>query len=431
MTYNTDERLKSYLDTNQQHREQMCLAVLALDKRFTEVRPRHPRGGPDGGRDIEAIYRREHTAYGAVGFVNQAADVEEKKKTIRGKFTDDVGVAWAAIPRPSVFIFFCNVNFTIGEKASLVAEAKTAGFLECEIFDRERIRISLDTADGFAARFQYLGLPMSEAEQASFFAKWGDEINSVISTGFQQVHNTLAHLLFLHEANKPITGFHVQFQLDREYAAKEIGHFRAFCWVLLREPKLKILQLIFGSSDKANRFRPDVEAKASPSGISHGIGSGQWHIPFDPENSANTVDVPEEYVQSGSSSSIGKDAVRTLVCSYTTGSFIRFEPVLSLADFEDAMFTPLLSHSLANKVSRITVYANGYLLLDLPKDKFRIDSSPFEEDMLSASFDAIELGDPWVRLRPAEFSSSFRFTFSSEVPMRMFVSRQASNDQQV
>ena len=71
MPFETDERLKSYLDTNQLGREQMCLAILALDKRFTNVRPRHPRGGPDGGRDIEAVFRKEHLAYGAVGFVNQ------------------------------------------------------------------------------------------------------------------------------------------------------------------------------------------------------------------------------------------------------------------------------------------------------------------------------------------------------------------------
>ncbi len=42
MSYLTDERLKSYLDTNQLHREQLCLALLALDNRFTNVRPRHP-----------------------------------------------------------------------------------------------------------------------------------------------------------------------------------------------------------------------------------------------------------------------------------------------------------------------------------------------------------------------------------------------------
>ena len=77
MPYQTDERLKSYLDTNQLHREQLCRAILAIDKRFSDVRPRHPRGGPDGGRDIEALFRDESLAYGAVGFVNQANDSKD------------------------------------------------------------------------------------------------------------------------------------------------------------------------------------------------------------------------------------------------------------------------------------------------------------------------------------------------------------------
>ena len=44
------------------------------------------------------------------------------------------------------------------------------------VFDQERIRIVLDSADGFSIRFQYLQIPLSEAEQATFFAKWGDDI---------------------------------------------------------------------------------------------------------------------------------------------------------------------------------------------------------------------------------------------------------------
>jgi hypothetical protein len=68
LAYQTEQRLKNYLDTNQLHREQLCLAVVALDKRFSEVRPRHPRGGPDGGRDIEAIFKKDQRAFGAVGF---------------------------------------------------------------------------------------------------------------------------------------------------------------------------------------------------------------------------------------------------------------------------------------------------------------------------------------------------------------------------
>ena len=86
MPYETDQRLKSYLDTNQLHREQLCRAVLAIDKRFTNVQPRHPRGGPDGGRDMEGTYRREQKAFGAVGFVNEANNSKEQKTKTSAKF---------------------------------------------------------------------------------------------------------------------------------------------------------------------------------------------------------------------------------------------------------------------------------------------------------------------------------------------------------
>ena len=77
MTYETDQRLKNYLDTNQLARERLCLAVLAIDKRFSDVKPRHPRGGPDGGRDIEAVFRSSETAFAAVGFLNEANDSDD------------------------------------------------------------------------------------------------------------------------------------------------------------------------------------------------------------------------------------------------------------------------------------------------------------------------------------------------------------------
>jgi hypothetical protein len=124
-----------------------------------------------------------------------------------------------------------------------------------------RLRVALDSPDGFAARFQFLNIPMSESEQASFFAKWGDEIQSVIATGFQEVHSTLSQLLFLQEAGRPISGLHVQFKFDREYDASEIGHFRAFCSVYLREPKLDMWGLLIGKTDKADRFRTDIKER--------------------------------------------------------------------------------------------------------------------------------------------------------------------------
>lgn len=434
MAYETDERLKGYLDTNQLHREQLCLAILALDKRFTNVRPRHPRGGPDGGRDIEAQFRGAELAYGAVGFVNQAADVEEKKRTIRTKFGDDLNSAWNANPRPSVFVFFTNVNFTAGEKSDLISQARAKGFAACEILDRERLRAALDSPDGFAARFQFLNIAMSESEQASFFAKWGDEIQSVIATGFQEVHSTLSQLLFLQEAVRPISGLHVQFKLDREYDATEIKHFRTFCSIYLREPKLDIFGLLIGKTDKAHRFRTDIkqEHEERP-GIALGIASGQWKVAWSgmseqEDSSESDVDddnYVEKYVPIGCGSAVGMKSVKHLVVSYTTASFIRFEPVLSLMDFDECMLMPILNKSLAEKLQGIRIYANGYMLLDLDKEAFEIDSSNFEFD-LDEAFSEDELSDPWVRIRPAKFSSGFNLSFLDNVPVRMFKSKKAT-----
>jgi len=261
MPYETDERLKSYLDTNQLGREQLCRDVLSVDPRFGEVTPRHPRGGPDGGRDLEARYRQRHLTFGAVGFINQATDSSENRRAARAKFQSDLRRALSAEPKPECFVFFTNINLSVTEKDELVKSALAKGLTYCEVMDRERLRIALDGPDGFSARYQHLGLPLSEAEQASFFAKWGDDIQGVVSSGFARVDSTLRRLLFLQEASSVLSEFVIFFELDRTYAAEEIGHFRAFCYMHLKEPKHGIFGILFGSSDRANRMREDWPGK--------------------------------------------------------------------------------------------------------------------------------------------------------------------------
>ncbi len=223
MPYETDERLKNYLDTNQMRREQMCLAVMAIDKRFSDVRPRHPRGGPDGARDIEAMFNGVQRAFGAVGFINQATDSDSDKRRTQNKFIDDLTEALKQQPQPEVFIFFTNVNLTLQEKDGLVKVAQANGIAYAELFDRERIRISLDNPDGLSIRFQYLGIPLSEAEQATFFARWGDDIQGVIADGFGQVQTLLNRILFLEEAALPLLDLTVVLELDKEWRGSEIG----------------------------------------------------------------------------------------------------------------------------------------------------------------------------------------------------------------
>lgn len=431
MPYQTDERLKGYLDTNQLHREQLCRAVLATDKRFSDVRPRHPRGGPDGGRDVEAVFRGDQLAYGAVGFVNQANDSVEQKRGIQTKYSSDLKNAVNAQEQPDAFVFFTNVNLTIGEKDSLVAEAKKAGLKHCEIVDRERLRIVLDSPDGFSIRFQYLNIPLSEAEQASFFARWGEDIQSVISTGFQKVERTLDRILFFQEAGDPLHHFTLSFELKRKYSADEIGHFRLFCSMYLKEPKHKVLVLIFGSSDKSNRMRNDiaVDFTVQLPGIRHGISSGQWESYVDVQSADESNSQDEEaerYTQVGSSSSIGRDEVEFLPISYNKDSFIRLAPNISLRDLDEATFLPILNKTLAEKVRAIHIFSDGYKIKEIGPDELTIDTTDFEPHF-PVVFTSQELVDPWVRIRPSDIASAFHIQFFEQTPKRMFVPGQVMN----
>ena len=52
----TDERLRMW-NLSQATRERLCAAVLSLSADYQDVRPRRPEGGPDRGRDLEAVFR--------------------------------------------------------------------------------------------------------------------------------------------------------------------------------------------------------------------------------------------------------------------------------------------------------------------------------------------------------------------------------------
>ena len=419
MPYQTDERLKNYLDTNQLQRERMCRAILAIDKRFSEVRPRHPRGGPDGGRDIQAIYREEQTTFGAVGFVNQANDSEEQKRTIKKKFIDDLESASSADIEPKVFIFFTNINLTLKEKENLIAKAKKKNLLHCEIMDREILRIALDNLDGFSIRFQYLNIPLSEAEQASFFAKWGDDIQSVISTGFQKIENTLNRILFFQEASDSLIYLTFSFELDKEYDAEEIGHFRLFCSMHLKELKHKIFSILFGSFDRTDRIGESfmVEEKV---GIKHGISGAQWeqYLSEDKEKF--------QYSLIGSSAGVGMDIVKSISITYSKDDFVRISPNLNLKDFYDLMYLPILNKSLVKKIKTIHIYANGYKLQEIHKSDFNIDYDSFKVK-IPIEFSSNELQDSWVRIRPNS-ASAFKISFFDKTPKRMYLPKQINAD---
>ncbi len=173
----------------------MCLGILALDRNYSDIRPRRPEGGPDGGRDIECR-RLGEKCFGAVGFKNSISDSPKDKKEIQKKFEDDVLKARSSDTAVKVFVFFCNVDFTPREIKNLELFAQRYHFTHIDVYWRERIRMALDNAEGLAIRFQYLGIPLSEAEQAAFFARYGKELEDLLHGRFDRIEQKLDELEF-------------------------------------------------------------------------------------------------------------------------------------------------------------------------------------------------------------------------------------------
>ena len=173
----------------------MCLGVLALDRNYSDIRPRRPEGGPDGGYDIECK-RLGEKCFGAVGFKNSVSDSLQDKKDIRKKFKDDVGTARQADGTVKAFVFFCNVDFTPGELEELERFARGYDFSHVDIYWRERLRHALDGVDGLALRFQYLGIKLTDAEQAAFFARFGKELEDLLHGRFNRIEHRLDEIEF-------------------------------------------------------------------------------------------------------------------------------------------------------------------------------------------------------------------------------------------
>ena len=177
----TDRSLKDQLNSNQAGRERMCLKILSIQDNFSDVTPRLPKGGPDGGRDLQAFYNGQ-LCYGAVGFVNDAADAQHRSQ-IETKFKDDLKSAITAndVEKTDLktFVFFTNVSLTPASFASLEKIAADDGIETCKIYDRERLANVLDSPKGYAIRFQYLNISMTDAEQFGLFNSMSETISEL------------------------------------------------------------------------------------------------------------------------------------------------------------------------------------------------------------------------------------------------------------
>ncbi|WP_147418753.1 hypothetical protein [Sphingobium terrigena] len=412
MPYETDEKLKGFLDANQLHREQLCAAILSIDGRFRSVTPQHPRGGPDGGTDIVATFEGSQSAIGAVGFLNQATDNAQDKRKIKKKLLDDIQRA-ASLKSASVFVFFTNVNLTRMERERSISAAHASGFHVCEIFDRERLRLALDSPDGLAIRFQYLGIALSDAEQAAFFSKWGERINDVIADGFGETHRLLKRIQFLHEYSLPIKSLKISIKIKEDCSLSSVRPIRLYARLLYETPKGNLVGHQFSMIEET-----------PPSDLSQ--GGSFWlrtaELYMTPDNpyylDPECYNKYEYHVIKRDSGFIlhsryAKDINFHMQIS-TTSKGNR----ISLSDIDQSLLYIYANKSLALNICNIDFYSDLYKFDGFSSDDFRkINVEEFSSGL--STYEDRENSERGALLRIGQCFAPFHFDFSRTTPIRL------------
>lgn len=393
----TDERLCSWLDSDNLTRERLSLAIIKSNNKYKDVYPVHPRGGPDKGRDIEAILNNEKVII-AVGFLNSANDSNDHRKKIIKKFESDLKRAKEEFEDLHSFVFITNVNLTMTQKEKAKQYAKSNGISFCDIYDRELIRILLDSPDGFVIRYQYLGISLSETEQVAFFTKWGDALQNFISKSFESVDEKLSRIQFLQEANRPLRSLNCILRLKDELYINDSSHFRIVMVIMPTTPLKKFRQLHIGACDvglssgiKRSNF------------IDDGIILSFWE------------DNPKHVIMSGSRS--WNKPVFTIIANGGYSEWDIRNPMINLCDLDECHFGFFVNESLARIIRSIEVNANDYLLWFSEIDNLHIDEHK-TIPLTPWDFTPSELKDKWVRIMP---SSGVGFlSFGDITPKRIY-----------
>jgi hypothetical protein len=212
----TEYRLRSWLNGRQPDQEGMCLQLLPTLGPYTRCRPRRPKGGPDGGRDLEAVHEGQFEVWGAVGFENNASSNSEHRAQAARKFKADLARALLENPDLSGFVFFTNVDLTTSAKAKLLewARGQSQTLKHVEIFDFEVLRSKLDSQEGLIPRLQFLDIEMSKTEQVALFDRYGTQMLNALHQRFDDVGKLIEKLEDLASFSAPLSEIDLRLALD-------------------------------------------------------------------------------------------------------------------------------------------------------------------------------------------------------------------------
>jgi hypothetical protein len=393
----TEERLRSWLDANQPARERLCIQILSLDRRFKDVRPRQPKGGPDGGLDIEASFEDGSRVIGAIGFRNSPSDSTADQRWVRAKFKSDFAAAKASAGAVEVFVFMTNVRLTVGMRAKLLELGRSLGARSVEIFDREQMRVVLDGPEGLAARYQFLQIPLSEAEQSAFFSRWGADLERLVASSFAAVEERLRRLEFLHEKEQLLSSLSFYVTLREHTAIAELPHVRVVLFLAKFTQNVERSQWHVGVCNNA------PIRNASGCGAGPCLAGAFW------------LDDPAKLHTS--SASTWPDPFAGIAGGGGFSEFTEPQVAAKLSDLDEGFFAFFMNQRLFEHVTAVRLYANQYLIWSATADQLRADP-PSKTPVTPWVFSEDELADAWVRVMAKGGTGTIHF--SSVTPRRMW-----------
>jgi hypothetical protein len=318
---------------------------------YTRERPRRPKGGPDGGRDIEAVHEGSTVAWGAVGFRNGGGNDEQARREASTKYESDLCRSLQENPTLQAFVFFTNVDLTPTIVEKLKDTAASKGVPVVDIIDLERLRHALDSPEGLIARLQYLDIPMSATEQIALVNKFGTQLQSAVSTRFDRVERTLSQMERFLGFQKPLYRLDAFVSLEGQHRSSDIGN----QGVLLKIGGLQNL----GKSATCLLWNLSSHANSA----THLVTSAQLWLDEDTEKI--TPFMP----------SLGLSP--SLMTAYCELSLTIGGHRVRLADLTNLTLTAYVTEGLYPYLRRIVLDANGYELFDCPAAT-AADESPVE-----------------------------------------------------
>jgi hypothetical protein len=332
----TDERLRTHT-LGQTNSERLCIDVLGLNRRYSQVKPRRPLGGPDQGRDIEAILDNNTPVWGAVGFQQMVSDTSTEKRAAKKKFRDDLHRAKKENANLGAFVFFTNIDLTGTDRDELEVDAKSQGVKFVDIYWRERIRTELDSPRGIMYRLRYLDIPMTLEEQQAFFVEYGDQISNLVHDRFDAVDTQLQRLQFEMECLKPLGDLRLGLVLNKEYQAEELGQFGFLATIEQHESLFPNPGLWIGGVN--------VYSKQAPGSVC--LGNLLW------------TRNPDERIDGGEGSGLPSPTSEMYVIVRPLGR----GPYKTLGNLQRSIMNVWMSKPLFNLVAGVYLVANEHVLV--------------------------------------------------------------------